>query len=119
MRDDWRLGPEVFAIARQTLRVVKMNFAFTILYNTIGLLLAAVGILPPILAAVAQSIPDLGILANSSRLLRQRSLDGPLPNESFAQLEPRLPALVLSTTRHELTRESDKQIQQTRGEGFR
>jgi Cd2+/Zn2+-exporting ATPase/Cu+-exporting ATPase len=36
-------------------------------------LLAAFGILPPVLAAVAQSIPDLGILANSSRLLRQRN----------------------------------------------
>lgn len=72
MRDDWRLVPEVFAIARRTLGVVKMNFGFTILYNTLGLILAAFGILPPILAAVAQSIPDLGILANSSRLLRQR-----------------------------------------------
>jgi Cd2+/Zn2+-exporting ATPase/Cu+-exporting ATPase len=72
MRDDWRLVPEAFAIARRTLRVVKMNFGFTILYNTVGLLLAAFGILPPVLAAVAQSIPDLGILANSSRLLRQR-----------------------------------------------
>jgi cation transport ATPase len=37
---------------------------------TLGLTLAALGILPPILAA-AQSLPDLGILANSSRLLRQ------------------------------------------------
>jgi Cu+-exporting ATPase len=71
MRDDWRLVPEAFAIARRTLRVVKMNFAFTILYNSLGLLLAAFGILPPVLAAVAQSIPDLGILANSSRLLNQ------------------------------------------------
>ena len=72
MRDDWRLVPEAFSIARRTLRVVKMNLGFTILYNTIGLLLAAFGILPPVLAAVAQSIPDLGILANSSSLLRQR-----------------------------------------------
>jgi Cd2+/Zn2+-exporting ATPase/Cu+-exporting ATPase len=72
MRDDWRLVPEVFAIARHTLRVVKMNFAFTTLYNATGLLLAAFGFLPPILAAVAQSLPDLGILANSARLLRQR-----------------------------------------------
>ena len=32
----------------------------------------AFGFLPPILAAAAQSLPDLGILANSSRLLRHR-----------------------------------------------
>jgi Cd2+/Zn2+-exporting ATPase/Cu+-exporting ATPase len=72
MREDWMLVPEVLAIARRTLRVVKMNFAFTTLYNVVGLTLAALGILPPIAAAAAQSLPDLGILANSSRLLRQR-----------------------------------------------
>ena len=53
------------------MRVVKMNIWFTALYNLIGLSLAALGILPPIVAAAAQSLPDLGILANSSRLLRQ------------------------------------------------
>ena len=47
--------PEVFRIARWTMRVVRGNIAFTALF-----------------AAAAQSLPDLGILANSSRLLRQR-----------------------------------------------
>jgi Cd2+/Zn2+-exporting ATPase/Cu+-exporting ATPase len=73
MRDDWRLVPETLRIAQRTMRVVKMNIAFTILYNVVGLSLAASGVLPPILAAAAQSLPDLGILANSSRLLRQRA----------------------------------------------
>jgi P-type Cu+ transporter len=73
MRDDWLLVPEILRIAQRTLRVVKMNLAFTVAYNVIGLSLAAFGFLPPIFAAAAQSIPDLGILANSSRLLRQRS----------------------------------------------
>jgi Cd2+/Zn2+-exporting ATPase/Cu+-exporting ATPase len=72
MRDDWNLVPEVIRIARRTMRVVKMNIAFTAVYNLLGLSLAALGILPPILAAAAQSLPDLGILANSSRLLRQK-----------------------------------------------
>jgi Cd2+/Zn2+-exporting ATPase/Cu+-exporting ATPase len=72
MQEDWMLVPEVLRIARRTMRVVKMNLAFTTLYNLVGLSLAALGILPPILAAAAQSLPDLGILGNSSRLLRQR-----------------------------------------------
>jgi P-type Cu+ transporter len=72
MREDWTLVPEVFRIARRTMRVVKVNLAFTAVYNLVGLALAAFGFLPPILAAAAQSLPDLGILANSSRLLRQR-----------------------------------------------
>lgn len=71
MRDDWRLVPEVFAIARRTMRVVKLNLGFTIAYNLLGLALAATGILPPVLAAAAQSLPDFGIVGNSARLLRQ------------------------------------------------
>lgn len=71
MGEDWRLVPEVFRIARRTMKVVKLNIAFTAVYNLAGLSLAAFGFLPLFLAAAAQSIPDLGILANSSRLLGQ------------------------------------------------
>jgi P-type Cu+ transporter len=71
MRDDWTLVPEALRIARRTMRVVKTNIGFTALYNLVGLSLAAFGLLPPIFAAAAQSLPDIGILANSSRLLRQ------------------------------------------------
>jgi Cd2+/Zn2+-exporting ATPase/Cu+-exporting ATPase len=73
MRDDWTLVPEVFRIARRTMRVVRLNIGFTVVYNVVGLSLAALGYLPPGLAAAAQSLPDLGILANSSRLLRQNA----------------------------------------------
>ncbi len=72
MREDWMLVPAAVRIARRTLRVVKTNLAFTVIYNVVGLSLAALGFLPPILAAAAQSLPDIGILANSSRLLRQK-----------------------------------------------
>jgi Cd2+/Zn2+-exporting ATPase/Cu+-exporting ATPase len=72
LREDWALVPELLAMARRTMQVVRTNLVLTALYNLVGLSLAAVGILPPIFAAAAQSIPDLGILANSSRLLRQR-----------------------------------------------
>lgn len=71
MADNWQLVPEVYQIAQRTMRVVRFNLGFTVAYNAIGLTLAAFGFLPPVLAAAAQSIPDLGILANSSRLLRQ------------------------------------------------
>ncbi|HEU5329170.1 MAG TPA: HAD-IC family P-type ATPase, partial [Thermomicrobiales bacterium] len=72
LRDDWQLVPDAFRIARRTMRVVKVNLGFTIVYNIVGLTLAAFGVLSPILAAAAQSLPDIGMLANSSRLLRQR-----------------------------------------------
>jgi Cd2+/Zn2+-exporting ATPase/Cu+-exporting ATPase len=71
MSDDWSLVPEVIQIARRTMRVVRSNLWFTGLYNAGGLTLAAFGILPPTFAALAQTLPDLGILGNSSRLIRQ------------------------------------------------
>lgn len=72
MREDWTLVPEVIRIARRTMNTVKMNLVLTGVYNIVGLTLAALGILPPVFAAAAQSLPDIGILANSARLLRQR-----------------------------------------------
>jgi Cd2+/Zn2+-exporting ATPase/Cu+-exporting ATPase len=71
MRDDWTLVPELLRITHRTMQVVKLNLGFTALYNLLGLSLAALGLVPPILAAAAQSLPDLLILGNSSRLLRQ------------------------------------------------
>jgi Cd2+/Zn2+-exporting ATPase/Cu+-exporting ATPase len=82
LRNDWMLVPEAFSIARRTMGVVKLNIGFTLVYNVVGLSLAALGFLPPILAAAAQSLPDVGILANSSRLLRQRAWDSTIRHTS-------------------------------------
>jgi Cd2+/Zn2+-exporting ATPase/Cu+-exporting ATPase len=71
MREDWMLVPRIFHIANRTMKTVKMNLAFTAVYNVLGLSLATFGILPPVYAAAAQSLPDIGILANSARLLKQ------------------------------------------------
>lgn len=70
MRDDWTLIPDLITSAHQSMRIIKWNFAFTTLYNFAGLSLAAFGFLPPVVAAAAQSLPDVGILLNSSRLLK-------------------------------------------------
>ena len=71
MRDDWTLVPQIFRTARRTMTTVKTNLALTGIYNILGLSLAAFGILPPVYAAAAQSLPDIGIMVNSARLLRQ------------------------------------------------
>ena len=61
MREDWRLVPEALRIARRTMGVVKLNLGFTAAYNVAGLALAALGLLPPVFAAAAQSLPDRGL----------------------------------------------------------
>jgi Cu+-exporting ATPase len=68
---DWRALPRLFELSRRSMRVVRTNLIFTGIYNLVGLGLAASGLLPTFLAAAAQSLPDLGILANSSRLLQK------------------------------------------------
>jgi Cd2+/Zn2+-exporting ATPase/Cu+-exporting ATPase len=73
LREDWMLIPQAIRIARRTMGIIKMNLAFTAVYNVIGLALAAFGILPPVLAAAAQSLPDIGILTNSARLINQKN----------------------------------------------
>jgi len=54
---------------------VRGNFWFTGVYNLAALAFAAAGFLPPVIAAAMHSIPDLGILVNSSRLLRTESAE--------------------------------------------
>ncbi|MFJ6564472.1 hypothetical protein ACIQMV_32380 [Streptomyces sp. NPDC091412] len=72
MRDDWALVPQAVRIARRTARAIRLNIGFIAGYNAVGLSAAALGILPMMLAAAAQSVPDLDILANCARLLRAR-----------------------------------------------
>jgi Cu+-exporting ATPase len=72
LREDWTLIPEAIRIAHRTMGIIKMNLGFTAVYNVVGLTLAAFGVLPPVLAAAAQSLPDIGILTNSARLINQK-----------------------------------------------
>jgi len=70
MRDDWRLVPDAVGIGRRAFATIKQNLWFTAAYNVVGIGLAALGWLPPIGAAAAQSLPDVAVMLNSSRLLR-------------------------------------------------
>ncbi len=72
MRDDWLLVSEAVQIGRRAFATIKQNLWFTAVYNVIGVLVAAIGWLPPIGAAAAQSLPDVAVMLNSSRLLRRR-----------------------------------------------
>lgn len=71
MRDDWLAVPEAVSISRRAFRTIQQNLWFTAAYNVVGMLLAATGLLPPVAAAAAQSLPDVVVMLNSSRLLRR------------------------------------------------
>ncbi len=71
MQDDWRALPEAIRTGRRTFRVIQQNLGLGVLYNVVGITLAAIGLLPPVAAAAGQSIPDLLIMLSSARLLRR------------------------------------------------
>jgi Cu+-exporting ATPase len=70
MRDDWAMVPEAIGIGRRAARTIRQNLGFAALYNVAGIALAFLGLLPPVWAAAAQSLPDVAIMLNSARLLR-------------------------------------------------
>lgn len=56
--------------ARLTLRIVRQNLLFSMVYNIAVLSLAATGVVPPIAAAGAMLASSLSVLANAARLTR-------------------------------------------------
>jgi Cu2+-exporting ATPase len=66
------LEPVVTAIelSRKTLRIVRQNLAWAILYNTLALPLAVAGLVPPWLAAIGMSASSLIVVLNALRLSR-------------------------------------------------
>jgi Cd2+/Zn2+-exporting ATPase/Cu+-exporting ATPase len=63
-------------IGHRAFRTIKQNLWFTAGYNVVGILLAATGWLPPTGAAAAQSMPDVAVMLNSSRLQRRKPCAG-------------------------------------------
>jgi Cu+-exporting ATPase len=60
---------ETLAIARRTRRIIWQNFAGTIVVDVVGIGLAAVGILNPLMAAFIHVASEMAFILNSARLL--------------------------------------------------
>jgi Cu+-exporting ATPase len=74
---DLRLIPLSVRLARRTTRIMRQNLAWALLYNVIGIPLAAGILYPrfhillsPILASAAMALSSVSVLANSLRLRR-------------------------------------------------
>ena len=64
---------ETLTVARRTRRIIWANFVGTIGLDTLGIGLAAVGLLNPLLAAFIHVASELAFIRNSARLLPPRS----------------------------------------------
>ncbi len=64
--------PEALGLARATLRTIKQNLFWAFFYNSLGVPLAACGVISPIFCAAAMGFSDLIVISNALRLLRWR-----------------------------------------------
>ena len=64
--------PESLGLARATLRTIRQNLFWAFFYNAVGIPLAALGFMSPILCAAAMGLSDLVVIGNALRLRRWR-----------------------------------------------
>jgi P-type Cu+ transporter len=69
--------PESLGLARATLRTIKQNLFWAFFYNAVGVPLAALGFMSPILCAAAMGFSDLIVIGNALRLRRWKLRPGP------------------------------------------
>lgn len=70
---------EALRIGRGCRRVIRQNFVGTIAVDALGMVLAGVGVLPPVLAGVVHVGSELAFILNSTRMLPRRRRDAGAP----------------------------------------
>ena len=70
LRNDWRQVPEAIQLGRRTSRTIRQNIFFGVGFTMLVMGLASFGLISSIIAAASQSVPDVGVALNASRLLR-------------------------------------------------
>jgi len=70
IKNDVREVVLAIRLSRLTLRKIKQNLFWAFIYNTIGIPIAALGYLNPIVAAAAMALSSLSVIVNSAMLKR-------------------------------------------------
>lgn len=70
MRGDPALVAEAIAISQQTYRKIRQNLGWAFLYNLIGIPLAAMGYLNPMIAGAAMALSSVSVISNALLLRR-------------------------------------------------
>jgi Cu+-exporting ATPase len=70
MRGDLQGVVAALQLARRTMRVIRENLFWAFAYNTVGIPVAALGLLSPVLASAAMALSSVTVVTNSLRLRR-------------------------------------------------
>ena len=68
--EQFTLFPKFISFSKQTIRILKICFTFSILYNSIGLIFALSGNLSPLIAAILMPISSISVVILSVILVR-------------------------------------------------
>ncbi|MEW5940715.1 MAG: HAD-IC family P-type ATPase, partial [Chloroflexota bacterium] len=68
MRDDLRVIPWLFDLARESMRRVRQNLGWAFVYNLIGVGLAMAGLLQPVFAAFAMAASSIFVTTNAMKM---------------------------------------------------
>ncbi|QJE02759.1 heavy metal translocating P-type ATPase [Massilia forsythiae] len=92
MRGDPLLVADAIDVSRRTYRKIRQNLAWAFVYNVVGIPVAALGLLNPVLAGAAMALSSVSVVTNALLLRRWRPADA-VAAAPLAQAE--LPALAL------------------------
>ncbi|WJY28053.1 heavy metal translocating P-type ATPase [Sporosarcina trichiuri] len=70
MRGDLNSVADAIIMSRKTMRNIKQNLFFAFIYNTIGIPIAALGLLAPWVAGAAMAFSSVSVVLNALRLQR-------------------------------------------------